>query len=182
MGRSLIIGSVVCIACLSYVASVPLTEQRQNSNSKSPRDLFTLYDVNKDNHLDAYELVLLAVRDQSAISEQLDVIISMVNDVFDNLEQDGDGKIAFSEFETLFAGPADFATNAEVLGMYQLFDLNRDGNLSVTEVALALFDGALTADNRKNIEAVDTDSNGRISYAEFASAMRQHPVVSTSVQ
>ncbi|PIK62273.1 calmodulin-domain kinase [Apostichopus japonicus] len=179
------LGLVAAVFCVLFGSTVPFPttigrDQRIHVDNIA-QDVFSVYDLNKDGHLDVIEVILLAIRHQSGSHGQLDAITHTVTTLFEVLERDGNGKIDISEFQNLQSDPAIYATNDEVFGMFQLLDLNRNGRLSVSEVGLSLFNGTLTEANRKSIEAVDKTGTEEINYAEFASAMRQHPVLRSSI-
>ncbi|KAG1338529.1 putative calcium-binding protein CML10 [Cocos nucifera] len=86
-------------------------------------------------------------------------------------DTDGDGFISFDEFVDLNVRTVDDSAALEDLRhAFSVFDLDRNGSISVDELARVLRcigEGASVAQCKRMIDGVDRDGDGLISFEEF---------------
>eukprot|EP00331_Platyophrya_macrostoma_P017606 CAMPEP_0176475320 /NCGR_PEP_ID=MMETSP0127-20121128/43545_1 /TAXON_ID=938130 /ORGANISM="Platyophrya macrostoma, Strain WH" /LENGTH=157 /DNA_ID=CAMNT_0017870911 /DNA_START=75 /DNA_END=548 /DNA_ORIENTATION=- len=97
---------------------------------------------------------------------------SELDEVFRSVDKDNSGAVEYTEF-LIAAADHDILLSKEKLEhAFKLFDINGDGFLTFEELDKAIAGVALNAEDWKNIlEAVDDNSDGKISLKEFVNFM-----------
>lgn len=99
-----------------------------------------------------------------------------LHDLVDEIDEEGEGDIKFSEFEAMMIKRLEALNKDESLqAAFKLFDRDDDGYISQVELRSLMFNmGERCTDEEFSdmIREIDTDNDGRISYQEFVYAMR----------
>ncbi|XP_033248233.1 neo-calmodulin-like [Drosophila miranda] len=97
-------------------------------------------------------------------------------DMIDEIDLDGDGTIDFSEFLYMMSQRMeDLGSEESLLLGFKIFDRDDNGYISTLELktTMMMLGEKVTDEEVREIMAeIDQDHDGRISYAEFLSAMR----------
>ncbi|XP_002138729.1 calmodulin-A-like [Drosophila pseudoobscura] len=97
-------------------------------------------------------------------------------DMIDEIDLDGDGTIDFSEFLYMMSQRMeDLGSDESLLLGFKIFDRDGNGYISTLELktTMMMLGEKVTDEEVREIMAeIDQDHDGRISYAEFLSAMR----------
>ena len=96
--------------------------------------------------------------------------------MIDSVDADGTGDLSFAEFVTLMAHNMPDPSTIELAlhEAFEVFDDTGDGNIDVEEIQRIMMNVGepVTLDAIEKVwEVVDADTNGRVSYEEFAAAM-----------
>ncbi|KAJ2479286.1 hypothetical protein IWW56_003193 [Coemansia sp. RSA 2131] len=145
-------------------------EVTNNENIKELRDAFAIFDKNNDGMISKEELgVLMRSLSHNPTDEE-------IGDMINEVDENGDGKIDFSEFIAMMArqpmssdGPED-----EIMEAFRVFDKNGDGVISAQElrhVMTSLGEKLTDAEIEEMIREADVDGDGQINYEEFAKMM-----------
>ncbi|KAD6453364.1 hypothetical protein R6Q59_015244 [Mikania micrantha] len=96
--------------------------------------------------------------------------------LIESVDLDGDGALNYSEFEAVNVHLKRMANDAHIRKAFCFFDINRSGYIEVQELCYVLSHEVNLKGLERAIRAimveVDTDKDGRISYAEFAAMMK----------
>ncbi|KAJ2846793.1 hypothetical protein IWW36_004174, partial [Coemansia brasiliensis] len=139
-------------------------------NIKELRDAFALFDKDNNGVITRNELsILMRSLNHNPTEEE-------INDMINEVDENGDGSIDFPEFVAMMArkpmsseGPAD-----EILEAFRVFDKNNDGVISAEElrqVMNSLGEKLTDAEIEEMIREADVDGDGQINYEEFAKMM-----------
>ncbi|XP_041449033.1 calmodulin-A-like [Drosophila obscura] len=97
-------------------------------------------------------------------------------DLIDEIDLDGDGTIDFSEFLHMMSHRMqDIGSEESLLQGFKIFDRDGNGYISTLELktTMMMLGEKVTDEEVREIMAeIDQDRDGRISYAEYLSAMR----------
>ncbi|KAJ2146345.1 Calmodulin [Coemansia sp. RSA 678] len=147
-----------------------MVEVTNNENIKELRDAFAIFDKNNDGMISKEELgVLMRSLSHNPTDEE---ISKMINEIDEN----GDGKIDFSEFIAMMARQPMSADGHEdeIMEAFRVFDKNGDGVISAQElrhVMTSLGEKLTDAEIEEMIREADVDGDGQINYEEFAKMM-----------
>ncbi|KAJ2318121.1 hypothetical protein IWW52_002746 [Coemansia sp. RSA 2704] len=137
---------------------------------KELRDAFAIFDTDNNGEISREELgVLMRSLSHNPTEEE---ITDMINEVDEN----GDGKIDFSEFIAMMARQPMSAEGpeSEIMEAFRVFDKNGDGVISAQElrhVMTSLGEKLTDAEIEEMIREADVDGDGQINYEEFAKMM-----------
>jgi protein phosphatase len=154
-------------------------------------EAFKITDLNKNGELDLEEFrALLAV---------CDIFDDGINDLFEYIDENGDGAISFSEFQEIFNHKsvkdeksklfsesllqrilsALFQSKTKLKVLFKRLDQNGDGKISVEELKIGIeamnlsLDGPLSFEQVENLhKMIDIDGDGSIDYHEFLSSFK----------
>ena len=159
--------NIIKCAVLAYLV-------HQNTNNKeciNAAYLFTDIDLNKDGKLEKNELV-------SAYMKYCDLNINQAtkkaNAVFLNIDTDNNGFIESEEFIRACINPNIFTSQNYLKAAFNYFDLDGDGNISVSEVEAKFYQSSknknqkTAAELKKMFEQIDINKDGFISFEEFS--------------
>lgn len=97
-------------------------------------------------------------------------------DLVDEIDEEGEGDIKFAEFEAMMIKRLEALNKDESLqAAFKLFDRDDDGYISQAELKTLMFnmgERCTTEEFSDMMREIDTDNDGKISYAEFVYAMR----------
>ncbi|KAJ1749677.1 Golgi Transport [Coemansia sp. RSA 989] len=139
-------------------------------NIKELKEAFALFDKDNNGVITRNELSrLMRSLNHNPTEEEL-------NDMINEVDENGDGSIDFPEFVAMMArkpmsseGPED-----EILEAFRVFDKNDDGVISAEElrqVMNSLGEKLTDAEIEEMIREADVDGDGQINYEEFAKMM-----------
>ena len=140
-------------------------------------DLFDLYDEDESGTIDISELPTLlralGFTPTNAFCEQL----------MRKYDANADGTLGLEEFMTLVATEPlpGTATEAELLRVFKLFDLDGNGTVSSDELVSAMTargEPISLDEARAMVARVDTDGDRELNFAEFAAMMRGASITS----
>ncbi|CAE8587591.1 unnamed protein product [Polarella glacialis] len=162
------------------VASV--ARQLDHGSLDGIREVFTLLDKNCDGALDLSEVkdgFALAFRDASeAVSE------AEVQEIFDNLDLDGTGRITYTEFCAAGLGEASYTEENVLWAAFKTFDIHDDGRISRQELQQVLFNAdvkkvwttGVCEEVAQEVMAQFGGGNDSINFQEWLALMRQSAV------
>lgn len=133
------------------------------------REVFDLFDKDKDGSISTAELdeILRALGANPTPSE----IQEMINEV----DTDGSGKIEFQEFLDLFSKKLkEPDTEEDLIEAFKIFDKDGNGVISADElrtVMKTLGEKLTTEEAEEMIKEADIDGDGFINYHEFVKIM-----------
>ncbi|KAI8354399.1 hypothetical protein B0O80DRAFT_386184 [Mortierella sp. GBAus27b] len=136
------------------------------------KSTFQLFDKNGDGSISSQELesAMRALGQKPTQAE--------VQELIKNADLDGNGKISFSEFVVMMTRDSDTggvsSRESELKAAFSVFDKDGDGIITTKEVfqALTNLGERLTqSEIEEMIREADKDSDGKISYDEFARMM-----------
>ncbi|KAJ2670771.1 hypothetical protein IWW42_003804 [Coemansia sp. RSA 1085] len=146
------------------------TRNMNEQNIKELKEAFALFDKDNNGVITRNELSrLMRSLNHNPTEEEL-------NDMINEVDENGDGSIDFPEFVAMMArkpmsseGPED-----EILEAFRVFDKNDDGVISAEElrqVMNSLGEKLTDAEIEEMIREADVDGDGQINYEEFAKMM-----------
>ncbi|KAJ2449403.1 hypothetical protein EV183_004915 [Coemansia sp. RSA 2336] len=148
----------------------PIWADMNEQNIKELKEAFALFDKDNNGVITRNELSrLMRSLNHNPTEEEL-------NDMINEVDENGDGSIDFPEFVAMMArkpmsseGPED-----EILEAFRVFDKNNDGVISADElrqVMNSLGEKLTDAEIEEMIREADVDGDGQINYEEFAKMM-----------
>lgn len=145
-----------------------------NEEIKDAYCLFNLIDENSDGCIQKNELYLglkqLLFNDTDEYND--DIILNIVNKIFENIDSDNSGKIEYEEF---VRGSIDFETlltEENLRFVFAYFDKDGSGEITVEELKVVFGEYCEDLDVlEKMISEIDVDCNQTIDYSEFKSMM-----------
>ncbi|KAJ2082157.1 hypothetical protein H4R24_001785 [Coemansia sp. RSA 988] len=150
---------------------VPDTADTSNEQKiKELRDAFAIFDKDNNGEITREELgVLMRSLNHNPTEEE-------ISDMINEADENGDGKIDFSEFIALMARQSMNANDSEeeIVEAFRVFDKNGDGAISAQElrhVMTSLGEKLTDAEIEEMIREADVDGDGLINYEEFAKMM-----------
>jgi len=129
------------------------------------KEAFTVYDKNHDGTITTKELstVMRSLGQNPTDAE--------VQDMINEVDVDGSGDMEFPEFCVMMVKKMQESdTESEVQEAYRVFDNDRDGYISASELRMifAALPERLSAEEiDEMLEAADEDGSGRFEYSEF---------------
>ncbi|KAI9100195.1 hypothetical protein K1719_024413 [Acacia pycnantha] len=133
------------------------------------RRIFNKFDINGDGKISSSELKkMLLTLDSKTTSKEIKRIMA-------ELDKNGDGYIDLKEFADFHqSGGEKLADSRELRDAFDLYDLDKNGLISVTElhaVLRKLGEKRSLSDCRKIISSVDADGDGNVNFEEFKRMM-----------
>ena len=155
-------------AAMMFIATQLMSKQERDQL----RGVFVALDKNGDGKLTRSELVSgysRIFRSDSLATREVDEMLKVV-DMNDN------GEIDYSEFLIAAANKKKLLTLQNVKEAFEAFDLNGNGYISHDELKEVLGPGKKIDEKvwTEIIKEVDTNGDGKISYAEFEGMMMKH--------
>ena len=150
-----------------------MTDQLQEEKVTECKEVFDLFDKDKDGSITTKELgdVMRALGANPTQAELQEMIQEMINEV----DQDGSGKIEFKEFLDLFAKKMkDPDTEEDLIEAFKIFDKDGNGVISANElrhVMTTLGERLTEEEADEMIREADIDGDGFINYHEFVKIM-----------
>jgi len=135
------------------------------------KEAFTVYDKNNDGTITTKELstVMRSLGQNPTDAE--------VQDMINEVDVDGSGAMEFPEFcVMMFKKMQESNTEEEVREAYRVFDKDRDGFISASELRMifaALPERLSAQEIEEMLEAADEDGSGRFEYDEFRQMLGQ---------
>ncbi len=133
------------------------------------REMFEYFDKDKDGTISINELGNV-MRSLGANPTQ-----SNLQEMINEIDQDGCGKIEFRDFLHLFANKLNEPeTEEDLLEVFKIFDMDGNGNISAQELkhVLTTLGEKLTEDEVDTmLMEADSNGDGTINYKEFVSLM-----------
>jgi calmodulin len=146
-----------------------MSDQLQEEKVTECKEVFDLFDKDKDGSITTKELgdVMRALGANPTQAE----LQEMINEV----DTDGSGKIEFKEFLELFAKKMkDPDTEEDLIEAFKIFDKDGNGVISAAElrhVMTTLGERLTEEEADEMIREADTDNDGFINYHEFVKIM-----------
>jgi calcium-dependent protein kinase len=128
---------------------------------------FCAADTNNDGLLDIDEFTAAMRSHGMDDSDEIEALFAAVN-------QDGTGKVKYSEFVAAELDPAHYQNEGQIEAAFKRLDFDGDGSISRGELELLLVDAwgkGAAAEAASIISEADTNSDGVIDYSEFKAAM-----------
>jgi calcium-dependent protein kinase len=121
---------------------------------------FSTIDSNHDGVISKDELINAYVEN--------DISIANIDEIFDSIDTDGDGKIQFSEFQAAFTKMSDVPEDC-LKSVFDAYDRDHDEFINLEELG-EMFENK-DEEFKKKIEflmrEIDDDEDGKISFEEF---------------
>ncbi|KAJ2691638.1 hypothetical protein H4R19_006323, partial [Coemansia spiralis] len=140
-------------------------------NIKELRDAFALFDKDSNGVITTDELGML-MRSLSHNPTEAEI-----RDMISEVDENGDGKIDFSEFIAMMARQpmnSEGGSEGEIVEAFRVFDKNGDGVISADElrhIMTSLGEKLTEEEIAEMIREADIDGDGKINYEEFAKMM-----------
>lgn len=133
------------------------------------RKIFNKFDKNGDGKISSAELKkMLMTLDPKTTSKEIKSTMA-------EIDKNGDGYIDLKEFADFHHSRGQtLADSKELRDAFDLYDLDKNGLISVTElhaVLRKLGEKGSLSDCRKIISSVDTDGDGNVNFEEFKRMM-----------
>lgn len=150
----------------------------QSSLSGIPEDVmeefrhaFSLFDKNGDGFISIDELsAVFKALGQNLTTEE-------IQDMLNDIDTDGDGRIDFPEFLTMMSKSISTVTEEEELReTFCVFDKDSDGRISERELETALIslgERLSRSEIKALLKEADTNGDGYIDFAEFCALMKK---------
>ncbi|ESO01022.1 hypothetical protein HELRODRAFT_123894, partial [Helobdella robusta] len=126
------------------------------------RAVFSIFDMDKDGYITMDEVVEVLLSMGSRPSHEC------IEEVFEQVDLDGNGKIDFDEFLLLVRRyEKPLPEEVEAREMFKIFDRNADGYISKTELHRTMFDLGIhlsSTDLDDMMKQADINKDGRIDY------------------
>ncbi|KAJ2778542.1 Calmodulin [Coemansia javaensis] len=147
-----------------------MTDAPSEQNIKELRDAFALFDKDNNGVITKDELGVL-MRSLSHNPSEAEI-----RDMINEVDENGDGKIDFSEFIAMMARQPMSANggDGEITEAFRVFDKNGDGLISADElrhIMTSLGEKLTDEEIAEMIREADVDGDGHINYEEFAKMM-----------
>ncbi|XP_071686622.1 calcium-binding allergen Ole e 8-like [Rutidosis leptorrhynchoides] len=140
------------------------------TKSDQVKQVFNRFDVNGDGKISAVELVdvMKALGSDTSIDE--------IKRIMEDIDTDRDGFINLEEFAGFCNGNTgeDDGGMKELQDAFELYDLNKNGLISATElhqILSRLGEGCTVDDCVNMIKSVDADGDGFVNFDEFKKMM-----------
>lgn len=144
-------------------------------NMDQVKQVFNRFDVNGRGKITATELVDV----MKALGS--DTSLDVVKRIMEDIDTDSDGFINLEEFAGFLkgnAGDEDDGGIKELQDAFKLYDLNKNGLISASELhqILSRLGESCTVDDCTNmIKSVDSDGDGYVNFEEFRKMMSNNP-------
>ena len=145
-------------------------DQLQEEKVQECKEVFDLFDKDKDGSITAKELVNVS---ESLFGQRpsMEEISSMIREV----DLNADGKIGLDEFMTLMEkNSPDTQTEEEVINAFRVFDKEGNGLIATAElkhIMMTIGDKMTEEEADEMIHEADIDDDGVINYEEFVRMM-----------
>lgn len=147
-------------------------EKSMTANQTVMRSTFDLFDKDSSGYISKDEFAqVLAALGQSPSRDDLDQMMK-------SIDVDGDGRVSFEEFASMMQQclfTRGHLSEKDLQAAFRVFDKNRDGYISVSElmhVMSMLGHGELSRKQAEDfIATADLNGDGKIEYSEFAKMM-----------
>ncbi|KAI3779017.1 hypothetical protein L2E82_08443 [Cichorium intybus] len=145
------------------------------TNMDQVKQVFNRFDVNGRGKITATELVDV----MKALGS--DTSLDVVKRIMEDIDTDSDGFINLEEFAGFLkgnAGDEDDGGIKELQDAFKLYDLNKNGLISASELhqILSRLGESCTVDDCTNmIKSVDSDGDGYVNFEEFRKMMSNNP-------
>lgn len=135
------------------------------------RNIFNKFDKNGDGKISVSELEeMLSKLGSKPTSDE-------VKQMMEHIDQNGDGYIdlvEFAKFHRNVAAAAAAGKEEEIRDAFDLYDLDKDGLISPTELHIVLNklgEKCSLSDCQRMISKVDADGDGKVNFEEFKKMM-----------
>ncbi|MES1916015.1 MAG: hypothetical protein MHM6MM_007877 [Cercozoa sp. M6MM] len=155
---------------LKKMLAQQLVVEMTEEETQHLRKAFDAVDTNGDGQLQRHEIISMLMSPSVGLGEI--EAGQRADEVFAEVDIDGDGEITFDEFKL---SKARRALESDVSKMRRLFDrLDKDhsGSISLDEIHFAFAQDADLDELKDMLREVDSDGNGEISWEEFLTAMQ----------
>ena len=147
-----------------------LSEKINYAMDDEVRNIFNKFDKNGDGKISVSELEqMLSTLGSKTTSDE-------VKQIMEHIDQNGDGYIDLKEFAEFHCNDAAAAAGKEdeIRDAFDLYDLDKDGLISPTELHVVLNklgEKCSLIDCQRMISNVDADGDGKVNFEEFKKMM-----------
>ena len=147
-------------AVLTYIAS-----RLTDDEVKKLKDAFQKIDVNGDGMLTLEEL-------KNAISQNPEVHVMNIEQIFKTIDTDNSGVINYTEFLAASIDKRIYLQEDKLRDAFKLFDEDKSGKISKSEISKVLKFKKSGAEMTKLFEKYDLNGDGEIDFDEFLNMMK----------
>ena len=147
-------------AVLTYIAS-----RLTDDEVKKLKDAFQKIDVNGDGMLTLDEL-------KNAISQNPEVHVMNIEQIFKTIDTDNSGVINYTEFLAASIDKRIYLQEDKLRDAFKLFDEDKSGKISKSEISKVLKFKKSGAEMTKLFEKYDLNGDGEIDFEEFLNMMK----------
>ena len=147
-------------AVLTYIAS-----RLTDDEVKKLKDAFQKIDVNGDGMLTLDEL-------KNAISQNPEVHVMNIEQIFKTIDTDNSGVINYTEFLAASIDKRIYLQEDKLRDAFKLFDEDKSGKISKSEISKVLKFKKSGAEMTKLFEKYDLNGDGEIDFDEFLNMMK----------
>jgi calcium-dependent protein kinase len=147
-------------AVLTYIAS-----RLTDDEVKKLKDAFQKIDVNGDGMLTLDEL-------KNAISQNPEVHVMNIEQIFKTIDTDNSGVINYTEFLAASIDKRIYLQEDKLRDAFKLFDEDKSGKISKSEISKVLKFKKSVTEMTKLFEKYDLNGDGEIDFDEFLNMMK----------